>query len=226
MKKTSIRTLQPGETPPQAEPRRYPNANGYIRLRWKTGPRSYVECYEHRLVAGVVTDDHVHHKNHDRADNRGDNLQILSPEAHAAEHGLELRTWDRASGAAMYRGGATVVQIAEHFGINNATVSRALRREGVQMRNSGAHRRMDITDDVIRLRRGGASIHEIAGALGVSTTPVARVLREADLPRLPRGNRGSATAHDAIHANPQAATAVGLLIPSWARRSEVPVDDP
>ena len=63
------RRLRAGEPLPDGEPKRTPTSDGYVLLRWKIGKYQYVEVLEHRAVAGVVTDDHVHHRNHKRDDN-------------------------------------------------------------------------------------------------------------------------------------------------------------
>lgn len=66
---------------------------GYIRVRAPGHPLAgrdgYV--YEHRKVAwdaGLLTDpaDHVHHRNHDRADNSIENLVVLTNGDHQREH--------------------------------------------------------------------------------------------------------------------------------------------
>jgi HNH endonuclease len=83
----TIRQLKAGEELPPGEPRRYVSGRGYIRLRWRLGDGSYVEVYEHRVIDGrVTTAEQVHHKNRNRSDNRPQNLEHLSAEAHSAEH--------------------------------------------------------------------------------------------------------------------------------------------
>lgn len=47
--------LQTGDRTPESAPRRYYRGNS-IRLRWKTGPASYVEVLERRVRDGVVVD--------------------------------------------------------------------------------------------------------------------------------------------------------------------------
>lgn len=72
---------------PEGQPKRYLNDAGYVRLRWKVGVEEYVEVYEHRLVAGMPPEEmHVHHRNRVRADNRAENLQVLTFEEHRALH--------------------------------------------------------------------------------------------------------------------------------------------
>lgn len=72
---------------PCGEPKRYPNGDGYIRLRWKVGIEQYVETYEHRVFDGVVTDaEHVHHRNEVRDDNSPENLEPMTAEEHNAHH--------------------------------------------------------------------------------------------------------------------------------------------
>jgi hypothetical protein len=59
--------------------------DGYI-MRY-VAPGKYV--FEHRLVAGVKNSKEVvHHKNHDKQDNRPENLQVMDRSEHAKEHGL------------------------------------------------------------------------------------------------------------------------------------------
>jgi hypothetical protein len=68
-------------------------ANGYVRV-WKPGHPTAAKdgyAYEHRYVAwetfGPFDLDHeIHHRNHDRTDNRPENLVILAAEEHRLEH--------------------------------------------------------------------------------------------------------------------------------------------
>lgn len=71
---------------------RYVDKSGYVHL-WQRGTRKLRR--EHRVVMEAVLgrplDDteHVHHRNHDTSDNRPENLEILTPTAHARLHNSE-----------------------------------------------------------------------------------------------------------------------------------------
>jgi hypothetical protein len=81
----AIRQLRAGERPPPGNPvGRYRNADGYVRLRWQTGPRSYVESYEHRHVAQPPDGMRVHHRGA-RDDNRPRALLTVTPAEHARQ---------------------------------------------------------------------------------------------------------------------------------------------
>lgn len=68
--------------------------DGYISIYYPKHPDSNAEGYilEHRLVMErhigrrIRPDEVVHHKNHDRADNRIENLELLTFKEHAALH--------------------------------------------------------------------------------------------------------------------------------------------
>lgn len=153
----SVRTLRPGEQVPPGAPSRYVRPRGYVLLRWRIGVRQYVEVYEHRVIAGRVTEaDHVHHLNGNRSDNRPENLLQVSTEEHAAEHwrvghgrrdlpvlevpGMRLAVarppaewWPEA--ARMYAAGASTYAIGIALDRDASTVYRALVKQGVSLRS-------------------------------------------------------------------------------------------
>lgn len=83
----TIRRLNPGETIPDGEPRRYKHSLGYVVLRWLVAPCTYVEAFEHRVVMGLPpVDVQIHHVNGVKTDNRRSNLVALSAGDHAILH--------------------------------------------------------------------------------------------------------------------------------------------
>lgn len=172
-----IRQLVPGDTIPTSEPRRYRAASGYVRLRWKVGPYSYVEGYEHRVVMGLPGGD-VHHKNGIKDDNRRENLEVLPAPLHQSRH-HKRGEW-LPTAVQMYRAGASTIEIASAVGLKDAgTVSRALRTTNITMRDGGCGRRKDVdTDRVKALHLAGWSAPSVAAAIGSTAHVVRRVLRD------------------------------------------------
>lgn len=80
------------ERPTYGEGRRV-RSDGYIDIWDPEHPLAAAYGYvaEHRKVAwdaGLLTDpaNHVHHKNHDKTDNRLENLEVLTPGEHGGRH--------------------------------------------------------------------------------------------------------------------------------------------
>lgn len=129
--------VKAGGVSPDGPPRRSIAPNGYVRLTWKVGERQYVACYEHRHVMGHPHGE-VHHINGDKTDNRPENLQVLAPEVHRHVH--EDYPWEEI--AALYTAGSSTERIAADYGTSAATISRLLRRHGVQMRTQSEAQRL------------------------------------------------------------------------------------
>lgn len=195
-----IRSLRPGEATPPGEPRRYPNSHGYIRLRWKLGRRQYVECYEHRVVDGYVTDaEHVHHKNRRRDDNRPENLEHVTAEQHHEHHASPRTEYV----LRRYAEGATTVAIAEELGGDASAIWRLLRRRGVQTRPPWGYWPEPDREGVAFLHAAGVRPARMARTLGVGRVAVERVMDELGLPRFPMGSptpAEAAAADEAIRA--------------------------
>lgn len=178
-----IRYLQRGETPPAGAPRRYIASHGYVRLRWKVDG-GHVECWEHRYVMGFP-DAEVHHKNGIKHDNRPENLEVLSPSQHKAEHAVV----DLALVADLYEAGMSTPQIGEQLGHHPSVILRALFRAGVTPRSIGESLRKPTPDDQIRLMMlDGLGDRTIARTLGVSPWLISQRRKELGIPPRRPGN--------------------------------------
>lgn len=191
----TIRTLRHGDEIPTHRPRRYLNASGYVRLRWRLGSGEYVEAYEHRVVMGLPPDDkHVHHINHDRTDNRPQNLEILDADEHLRHHGDHARTVDYEAAEKLYRQGASLPQISRRLGADTGNLSRQLRLRGVRMRTKADYATQVDRNLVVFLHEREVRAPYIAEHLGVSVSAVRRTIRSLGLPRL-RSGAGDHAAH-------------------------------
>lgn len=103
------------------------HSRGYVLVYLPMHPaasKNYV--YEHRLVMErhlgrlLATNEHVHHRNEDKTDNRLENLEVLTPQQHRVHH--ESGISDDAI-AAMLRDGWTGVRIVA-FGVSGHRVVR------------------------------------------------------------------------------------------------------
>ena len=77
---------------------KFVDADGYVRVTgMKAHPRANPagQVYEHILVMeerfgrAITTEEHVHHRNGDKQDNRPENLEVLSATEHRSKHGKE-----------------------------------------------------------------------------------------------------------------------------------------
>lgn len=72
----------------------FTNDCGYVLVHDPTHPRpvagSYVYKHRHviekKLGRVLADNEHVHHINHDRSDNRVENLEVMTPTEHAKHH--------------------------------------------------------------------------------------------------------------------------------------------
>lgn len=133
----SIRRLRDDEPLPSGEPERYKAGSGYVVLRWKVGVRSYVECLEHRAVAGRHLPE-VHHRNRMRDDNRPENLLPVT----TLEHGEQHSTIKFDEAARLYASGWSLVALARRYGVHYVSVLRFLKKRGVAIRTPWETRRL------------------------------------------------------------------------------------
>lgn len=169
---------------------------GYVRIKAPGHPEAGVNNWalEHRVVAhdtfGPIPEGfHVHHRNHDKQDNRPENLQVLASKAHAVEHGLERRSFDRAEAVHLYVDeGLTTVEIADRFNTESSAVYRALAKAGVEFRSPTDYR-VEIDPDTLRRLHAepGARVRSIARRLGVGEQIVRDRMKELGLPSFPPG---------------------------------------
>lgn len=106
---------------------------GYRRIKIPGHPMALDRGWalEHRVVAWEVFGPfdpsmHVHHKNHNKLDNRPENLELLTPSEHSREHtprSVPVDVWVDAR-----RRGLSYPAIGRITGHNNGTVYKALAR--------------------------------------------------------------------------------------------------
>ena len=177
VKNSTIRALRPGEQVPEGVPKRYRNGSGYIRLRWKVGVRLYVEAYEHRVLDGFVTTaEHVHHKNHDRADNRPENLVPMTAEEHKEEHTSAEAERGREM-ASLYRSGVSIPKLAKKYRLSTTCVYRRIAAEGVPMRTKADYAAVVDADEVAELYRAGRSLTSLASQYRVEPARMTAIIR-------------------------------------------------
>lgn len=167
MPRRTYRMLRSDEPNPAGEPLTYNATCGRVIQRWKVSPHEYVE----------------------RSVRREDG----SPLRWKA---IEARRVDVAEARRRYEQGETLPAIAEALGCDSATLSRALRRVGVNMRTATDYARpLDIAD-AARRYRDGEGHRSIARDMGLSPERVLRALRDAGAVLRPvgrvkgRGQRG------------------------------------
>lgn len=136
-----IRRLRDDEPLPVGEPRRYRNADGYVRLRWRVGPRFHVEILEHRLVAGRPPRSiDVHHENGRKDDNQPENLEPIDHGIHSRIHGTRQVAVDDEEVARLFDAGFGRPAIASRLGISQRRVAESFARTG-RVRRPGRVRR-------------------------------------------------------------------------------------
>lgn len=112
------------ECPKRAPDLIYRTTDGYRCMRWYAERR---EMLEHRFVMDAQPDEVVHHINHDRSDNRPENLLRVSRKGHGIEH----RKVDDAVLVDLASEGLSQSEIGRRVGLHSSQVHRRLTRIGV-----------------------------------------------------------------------------------------------
>lgn len=177
--KITWRALRPGEPLPAFPARRYRTVQGYIQLRWTVATNQIDWVYEHRVKDGrVVADEHVHHRNRVRDDNRADNLEGMTAQAHVEEH-TEVRPHEV---AVLYLSGLTQPQIARRLGCDTSVVCRALGKAGVPARTARERAPWPPEADLRRAYAACTSATAMAALLGIPVGRVRDAMRYYEMP--------------------------------------------
>jgi hypothetical protein len=176
------------------------NAGGYRRILVPGHPMAVDRGWalEHRVIAW----DHfgpfdpscvVHHKNHDRLDNRPENLEVLTVEEHKRRHAVEDRRYDRTTAANLYRSGLTINEVAARMGADSGHCYRMLLAEGVEFRRDRwADRRewwSDVKPQVQEALRAGDSVAAVSRRFSIDRKRVSVWRDEAGIPAIPAGTK-------------------------------------
>lgn len=118
---------------------RYKNVNGVIR-------REHQIVAERTLGRSLKRGEVVHHKDHDRSNNRPSNLVVMSRVEHSRMHGKEgwekvkkkinAFTYDHRQLVRLYKAGLSLREVARKVGCSHRTVQEALRRHRAKSRSN------------------------------------------------------------------------------------------
>jgi hypothetical protein len=246
----TIRSLRYDEPLPEGEPRRYRSGSGYVRLRWKVAPNTYVEEYEHRIVAGRPHPRfHVHHKNEIKHDNRPENLEVLTAEEHLrhhranaerryapyrskfakykaerAERNRQARAERDRRVASLYADGLTTVEIGRQIGLDASGVTRILQRCGVRVRSKAEHAEGRGRRLVGARSSGRCEVRVDDICTGRASEWQHRKNRsQGGGWAASNGLHACSACHGYIHANPTISYSKGWMVRSYLTSSDVPV---
>lgn len=114
----------------------YFDARGYLTVQ-TTHRGERLRARLHRLLAvaeygfDAVVDRHVHHRNGFEMDNRPSNIRVMDPSDHKSHHTRKMSWLDKLRAVEMYAGGdCTQAVVADQFGVDASTISRAVTEIG------------------------------------------------------------------------------------------------
>jgi len=149
LKRSSIRSLRPGEPDPEGEPRLYKNAGGYTRARWKVGTAEYVERY------------------------------LREPDGTLSRDRPGARTLDPERVVNLYQSGLSTTSVAREVGCTPGAVSRLLARRGVPIRAKADYLPPVDIEKARELYLGGMGVEDVARAVDVTPQRLLKLLRQA-----------------------------------------------
>lgn len=177
-----------GESDRGAVGSRYVDLVGYVIIKLPGHPEARDRGWgrEHRIVAhdtyGPIPDGwHVHHINHDKQDNRPENLEVVDPVTHRHRH----REVDDEHLSTLYSSGLTTVEVGELTGHHPAVVWKSLVRTGTPVRPPS---KTSVDDArLVELHAQGDRAPRIASKLGVGVAIVRRRMKELGITPYPPG---------------------------------------
>jgi len=176
---------------------------GYIMIRKPNHPSSWKNGYIklHRLIMEkylgryLKEDEHIHHINGDKKDNRIDNLQLTNSSEHRKTHNIKdkkgVLKYDLEKVAKLYESGMSARDVAKKLNIgkstvvsyaNNLGISRTELMSKIKGGSNKGDRKYDL-DEVKNLYEKGLSIREVAKTLKTDSGTIHRYLKEMNATR-------------------------------------------
>lgn len=178
--------LRPGIDRLMPVTRSWPVNGGYERLSNRDGARVLTHHMVYCHDRGPIPDDHViHHKNHDKIDNRPENLEAVTRGEHGREHTALRHETSPEWVAKLRAGGREFNESAEGRAVHSSALRRTMAGFSPEQfrqrsRNHGAFRRDIELPSLTALRDNpeAENANAVGRLLGCGRNVVVRVLRE------------------------------------------------